>query len=95
MLRMIPVSERFRPRFPKPRRSLARIQVPSTSLMVAPSGLWMADDAAAGSIAAMGLAVLDMAADLDLGGHPAEIRLPDINPLWVSKFAGYRGGTPV
>jgi uncharacterized membrane protein YozB (DUF420 family) len=58
MLGMILVSEHFRRRFRSRHRNLGRIQVVSVLLLVTPSGLWMAYYAAAGSIAAMGLAVL-------------------------------------
>ena len=58
MLGMILVSEHFRRRFPRWHRHLGRIQVASVLLLVTPSGLWMAYYAAAGPIAAAGLAVL-------------------------------------
>jgi uncharacterized membrane protein YozB (DUF420 family) len=58
VLGMILVSEHFRRRFPRWHRYLGRTQVASVLLLVTPSGLWMAYYAAAGSIAAAGLAVL-------------------------------------
>jgi uncharacterized membrane protein YozB (DUF420 family) len=58
MLGMILVSEHFRRRFPRWHRHMGRIQVASVLLLLTPSGLWMAYYAAAGPIAAAGLAVL-------------------------------------
>ena len=58
VLGMILVSQHFRRRLPRWHRYLGRIQVASVLLLVTPSGLWMAYYAAAGSIAAAGLAVL-------------------------------------
>ncbi len=55
------VGERSRTRFPKWHRSLGRLQVACVLLVVTPSGLWMAYYAAAGSIAAVGLAALAIA----------------------------------
>jgi hypothetical protein len=52
------VSERFRRQFPKWHRYLGRIQVATVLLLVTPSGLWMAYYAAAGTIAAIGFALL-------------------------------------
>jgi hypothetical protein len=60
-LGMILVSEHFRLRFPSWHRFLGRIQVVCVLLLVTPSGLWMAYYAAAGPIAAVGLAVLAVA----------------------------------
>jgi hypothetical protein len=61
LLGMILVSRRFRSRFPAWHRYLGRVQVLCVLLLVAPSGLWMARYAAAGPIAAVGLAVLALA----------------------------------
>lgn len=58
VLGTILIGERFRPRFPKLHRTLGRIQVAAILLLVTPSGLWMAYYAAAGTIAAVGFALL-------------------------------------
>lgn len=61
ILGLILVGERFRARFPRWHRILGRVQVGCVLLMVTPSGLWMARHAAAGPIAAVGLATLAIA----------------------------------
>lgn len=61
LLGMILVSELFRLRFPRWHRLLGRIQVALVLFLVAPSGLWMARYAAAGPVAAVGLAALAVA----------------------------------
>ncbi len=61
VLGLILIGERFRSRFPKWHRYLGRLQVACVLLLVTPSGLWMAYHAAAGPIAAVGLAALAIA----------------------------------
>ena len=61
LLGMLLLSERFRLRFPAWHRCLGRLQVLCILLLVTPSGLHMAYYAAAGPIAAVGLAVLALA----------------------------------
>lgn len=61
ILGLILIAERSRARFPKWHRHLGRIQVACVLLLVTPSGLWMAYYAAAGPIAAVGLAALAIA----------------------------------
>jgi hypothetical protein len=61
VLGMILVSDEFRRRFPAWHRRLGRIQVACVLLLVAPSGLWMARYAEAGTIAAIGFAALAVA----------------------------------
>jgi uncharacterized membrane protein len=61
ILGLILIGERFRTRFPKWHRNLGRLQVSCVVLLVTPSGLVMAYHAAAGPIAAVGLAVLAIA----------------------------------
>jgi hypothetical protein len=61
ILGLILVSERFRTRFPEWHRDLGRLQVACVLLLVTPSGLWMARHAAAGPVAAAGLAALAIA----------------------------------
>jgi hypothetical protein len=61
ILGLILVAERPRIRFPKWHRRLGRLQVAWVVLLVAPSGLWMARYAAAGPVAAFGLAALAIA----------------------------------
>ena len=61
VLGLILIGERSRSRFPKWHRHLGRLQVANVLLLVAPSGLGMAYHAAAGPIAAIGLAVLAIA----------------------------------
>jgi Predicted membrane protein (DUF2306) len=58
ILGLILIAERARARFPKWHRYLGRIQVVCVLLLVTPSGLAMAFHAAAGPIAAVGLATL-------------------------------------
>jgi len=61
ILGLILIGERFRTRFPKGHRYLGRLQVACVLFLVTPSGLWMARNAAAGPIAAVGLAALAIA----------------------------------
>jgi small-conductance mechanosensitive channel len=61
LLGLILISERFRTRLPKWHRYLGRLQVACVLLLVTPSGLWMASRAAAGPVAAVGLAALAIA----------------------------------
>ena len=61
ILGLILIGERSRARFPKWHRYLGRVQVVCVLLLVTPSGLWMANYAAAGPIAAVGLAALAIA----------------------------------
>jgi hypothetical protein len=61
ILGLILIGERSRAQFPKWHRYLGRIQVACVLLLVTPSGLWMAYYAAAGKIAAVGLAALAIA----------------------------------
>jgi hypothetical protein len=58
ILGTILISEQFRLRFPQWHRFLGRIQIACILLLVAPSGLWMAYYAAAGTFAAIGFASL-------------------------------------
>jgi hypothetical protein len=61
ILGLILIAERSRAHFPRLHRYLGRIQVACVLLLVTPSGLWMAYYAAAGPIAAVGLAALAVA----------------------------------
>jgi small-conductance mechanosensitive channel len=61
ILGLILVVERFRIRFPRWHRYLGRLQVAWVLLLVTPSGLVMAYRAAAGPVAAVGLAALAVA----------------------------------
>ena len=61
ILGLILIVERARARFPKWHRYLGRIQVSCVLLLVTPSGLWMANHAAAGPVAGVGLAALAFA----------------------------------
>ena len=58
VLGLILVSERFRLSFPKWHRMLGKIQAMAVLFLVAPSGLWMAFRAEAGSLAGAGFASL-------------------------------------
>ncbi len=58
ILGLMLVSTSFRTRWPRWHRWLGRIQVGCVLVLVAPSGLWMAWYAAAGSLAGLGLASL-------------------------------------
>lgn len=55
---MLLISERFRQRLPNWHRALGRVQVATVLMLVAPSGLWMAWYSPAGTVAAIGFAVL-------------------------------------
>jgi small-conductance mechanosensitive channel len=72
-LGLILIGERSRSRFPKWHRYLGRLQVACVLLLVTPSGLWMAYYAAAGPIAAVGLAALAIvtAISVSLGARSA------------------------
>ena len=61
ILGLVLITERSRARLPELHRRLGRLQVACVLLLVAPSGLWMARYAAAGPIAAVGLAALAIA----------------------------------
>ena len=61
LLGLLLIGERSRTRFPKWHRYLGRVQVACVLLLVTPSGLWMAYRAAAGPIAAVGLAAMAIA----------------------------------
>jgi hypothetical protein len=61
VLGLILVAERFRIRFPQWHRYLGRVQAAIVLSLVAPSGLVMASRAAAGPVAAVGLAALAVA----------------------------------
>jgi hypothetical protein len=61
VLGLILIGERFQARFPKWHRYLGRVQAVCVLLLVTPSGLWMAFHAAAGPVAAAGLATLAIA----------------------------------
>ena len=76
ILGLILIGERSRARFPKWHRYLGRLQVACVLLLVTPSGLWMAYYAAAGPIAAVGLAALAIATAIcvSLGARSAVTR---------------------
>ena len=76
ILGLILIGERSRARFPKWHRYLGRLQVACVLLLVTPSGLWMAYYAAAGPIAAVGLAALAIATAtcVSLGARSAVTR---------------------
>ncbi len=61
LLGLVLVGERFRARFPGWHRRLGRVQVACVVLLVTPGGLVMASHAAAGPVAAAGLAALAVA----------------------------------
>ena len=60
ILGVILISDRFRLRFPKWHRSLGKIQILSILFLMAPSGLWMAFYAAAGTSAVIAFTVLSI-----------------------------------
>ena len=76
ILGLILIVERSRARFPRWHRNLGRLQVVCVLLLVTPSGLYMARYAAAGPIAAVGLAALAMATAIcvSLGARSAVMR---------------------
>lgn len=85
MLGLFLVSDRFRLAFPRWHRRLGRIMVPCTAFLVAPSGLWMAFYAAAGSAAALGFIVLSLltAVCALLGWRTAVQRRFDDHRRWM------------
>jgi hypothetical protein len=76
ILGLILIAERSRARFPKWHQYLGRLQVSCVLLLVTPSGLGMAYFAAAGPIAAAGLAALAIATAIcvSLGARSAVTR---------------------
>lgn len=58
LLGMVQINESFRRRFPKWHRNLGRLHILNVLCVVTPSGLWMANYAATGTIAAIGFAIL-------------------------------------
>jgi hypothetical protein len=76
ILGLILIGERFRKRFPNWHRYLGRLQVAWILLLVTPSGLGMAYFAAAGPVAAAGLAALALATAIcaSLGARSAVTR---------------------
>lgn len=85
VLGLILISERVRIRFPMWHRYLGRIQVACVLLLVTPSGLWMAYHAAAGPIAAVGLAALAIATAVcvSLGARSAVKRRFSVHRRWM------------
>ncbi len=79
------VSDAFRARLPVWHRRLGRLQVGCVLLLVTPSGLWMAYHAAAGPIAADGLAALAIATATcaALGMRSAVARRFAIHRRWM------------
>src|SRR5262245_48585320 len=76
VLGLILIGERFRSRFPKWHRALGRLQVAGVLLLVTLSGMAMALHAAAGRVAAVGLASLAIATAIcvSLGAWSAVMR---------------------
>jgi hypothetical protein len=58
VLGLILLSESVRQRFPKWHRTLGKVQIAIVLCLLTPSGLWMARDAQAGTIAAVGFSML-------------------------------------
>jgi len=85
ILGLILIGERSRSRFPKWHRYLGRVQVGCVLLLVTPSGLWMAGSAAAGPLAAAGLAALAVATALcvSLGAWSARTRRFTDHRRWM------------
>jgi Predicted membrane protein (DUF2306) len=76
VLGLILIGERARIRFPMWHRRLGRLHVACVLFLVTPSGLWMAGFAAAGPVAAVGLAALAIATAtcVALGARAAMMR---------------------
>jgi uncharacterized membrane protein len=87
VLGLILIGERFRTRFPKWHRYLGRVQVGVVLLLVTPSGLSMAYHAAAGPIAAVGLATLAIATAIciSLGLRSAMTRRFAAHRRWMCR----------
>jgi hypothetical protein len=85
ILGLILIGERLRTRFPKGHRYLGRLQVACVLFLVTPSGLWMAQHAAAGPVAAAGLAVLAIATAscVSLGAWSAVSRRFPAHQRWM------------
>jgi hypothetical protein len=89
ILGLVLVGERFRAWAPRWHRRLGRIQVACVLLLVTPSGLGMARHAAAGPVAAVGLAALAIAtaACVSLGAWAAARRRLAEHRRWM--WRGY------
>ncbi|MDR3618581.1 MAG: DUF2306 domain-containing protein [Paludisphaera borealis] len=87
LLGLILIVERSRPRFPAWHRRLGWLQVACVLLLVTPSGLWMASRAAAGPVAAIGLAALAIATAISvaLGAKSAAARRFADHRRWMSR----------
>ncbi len=85
ILGLILIGERSRARFPAVHRLLGRLQVACVLLLVTPSGLQMAYHAAAGPIAAVGLAALAIATAIcaALGARSAVLRRVADHRRWM------------
>lgn len=83
------ISKQSRTRFPSWHRYLGRLQVACVVMLVTPSGLWMAYHAAAGPIAAVGLAALALATAtcVTLGARSAVLRRFTDHRRWM--WRGY------
>jgi hypothetical protein len=85
ILGLILIGEWSRTRFPNWHRHLGRLQVACVLLLVTPSGLWMASHAAAGPVAAVGLAALAIATAVcvSLGARSAVTRRFAAHRRWM------------
>jgi uncharacterized membrane protein len=84
---MLLLSESFRSRFSKWHRYLGRVHVANVLGVVTPSGLWMAEYASTGPIAAVGFAVLSVltATCTAFGWRAAVRRKFPIHRRWMSR----------
>jgi uncharacterized membrane protein len=85
VLGLILIGDRLRARSPRWHRRLGRVQVACVLLLVTPSGLWMACYAAAGPVAAVGLAALAVATATcaALGARAAVTRRFEDHRRWM------------
>ncbi|MDP1798716.1 MAG: DUF2306 domain-containing protein [Planctomycetaceae bacterium] len=87
LLGLLLISERFRRRFPRWHRYLGRVQTAGVLLVVLPSGLVMAFDAAAGPFATLGFILLTLltAGAMVLGWQAAVQRRFLIHRRWMQR----------
>jgi hypothetical protein len=89
ILGLILINDCYRTRFPRWHRYLGRLQVACVLLLVTPSGLWMATQATAGPIGALGLSSLAVATGIcvALGARAAVTRRFTDHRRWM--WRGY------
>ena len=87
VLGMLLISDRMRRRFPKQHRTLGRTQTANVLLLVAPSGLWMAQRAESGVVAGLGFGMLAIATGVSIvfGWRMAVYRKYEQHRQWMER----------